>query len=131
MSLQEYVSGQVRVLIDQVADAAMRAETDTSERGVHRLRVAIRKLSESLRVFKDILPHGAAKRVRKDLKVAMRLAGEARNGDIARKLMKQAKVAVDTSLLEGRERSASQLASLLHAWNGDQRPQSWRELLHG
>jgi CHAD domain-containing protein len=131
MTLAEYVDGQMDALIGKVADAAAHAESDTSAAGIHRLRVAIRKLAESLRVFKSLFPHGAAKKVRKDLKAAMKLAGEARNYDIARDLMKKAKVQIDPEVVEGRERALQRLAAVLHAWNQDNAAGAWRERLHG
>jgi CHAD domain-containing protein len=131
MTLAEYVNEEIAGLMNRVGDASRATENDTSEEGIHQLRVSIRRLSECLRVFKNLFPHGAAKKVRKDLKAAMKLAGEARNHDIARDLMKRAKVAIDPSVTEGRERVAEHLSAVLQEWNRSDAVNGWRDLLHG
>ncbi len=130
MTLSGYVHSQVAGLIEKVGAESERAARDTSDEGIHDLRVAIRRLSENLRVFKDLFPRGAAKAVRKDLKSAMKLAGDARNHDIARELMARARVPAAPELTAGREHAAVKLAGVLSEWNQETYARRWRELLH-
>jgi CHAD domain-containing protein len=129
MTLAEYVQSQVTALIQQVRQECDRAALETSDEAIHDLRVAIRRLSENLRVFKDLFPKGAAKAVRRDLKAAMKLAGETRNHDIARELMTKARVPVTTELKKGREQAAGELAKVLNQWNQDTRSHRWQAQL--
>jgi len=54
---------------------------------VHDLRVALRRFSQVLRVFKPCFRGKEARKIRRELKQMMDLAGEVRNCDIALKLM--------------------------------------------
>jgi len=57
---------------------------------VHDLRVAVRRFSQGLRVFKPCFRGKEARKIRRELKQIMDLAGEVRNCDIALKLMSKA-----------------------------------------
>ena len=46
-----------------------------------------RRLQQALRTFRQYFPRGSSKRVRKDLRKAMKAAGELRNYDIAVELL--------------------------------------------
>ncbi len=131
MSLSEYVSGQVKELIERVEDAAQRAGTEGSAAAIHGLRVALRKLAESLRVFRELFPRGAAEAVRKELRAAMKLAGEARNLDIERDLRKKAKVTAEPAWAERRKQAYAGLGLVLRQWNEGRAAESWRERLLG
>src|SRR5678815_1939319 len=54
---------------------------------VHDLRVAIRRFSQVLRVFKPCFRGKEVRKIRRELKQIMVLAGEVRNCDIALQLM--------------------------------------------
>ncbi len=131
MNLSEYVRQHVTDLIEAVEQQSRLAATDSSEHGVHDLRVSIRRLSENLRVFEDLFPRGAAKTVRKNLRVAMHMAGEARNHDIARKLMDKARVSVPADFAKGREHAGGTLSQVLNNWNSGGAFRAWKEQLHG
>jgi len=64
---------------------------------VHDLRVAIRRFSQSLIVFKDCFPGKEKRKIRRRLKRLMTLAGTARNYDVTLKLL--AKSPADHSAL--------------------------------
>lgn len=131
MTLLAYVSGQVEGLIERVEEAARRAGTDGSPASIHGLRVSLRKLAEGLRVFKDLFPRGAAKSVRKELRAGMKLAGEARNLDIARDLRKRAKAGAEAGWAARREQAYGDLARVLKQWNEGRATEHWRERLLG
>lgn len=131
MTLSEYVRGQIDMRIGKLTDQALATEHDTSEDGVHDLRTNIRRLNEALKVFKDLFPRGAAKTVRDDLRLAMRAAGDARNVDIARKLLAKAELPADPKLDKRRERAAARLSGILAGWNRGTAPRTWKENLNG
>jgi CHAD domain-containing protein len=76
-------------LIDNVVFALHDAQRLHETDAVHRLRVSIRRLQQALRVFAQYLKTSGVKRVRTQLKKAMRAAGDLRNHDIAIELIKK------------------------------------------
>jgi CHAD domain-containing protein len=54
---------------------------------VHRMRVAVRKLQQALRVFRQYFKPSGVRRVRRQLKKCVGAAGELRNYDIAMELL--------------------------------------------
>lgn len=130
MTLLEFVQTQVSSLIDKLVAQAKITERDTSDGAIHDLRTSIRRLNETLRVFEDLFPRGAAKTVRNDLRLAMRSAGAARNVDIARDLMIRAKLEPGPSLAAERASAESKLKDVLGGWNRGTAYKAWREQLH-
>ncbi len=129
-TLAVYVRTQVNGLIDQLVAQSQLTERDTSDHSIHDLRTSIRRLNETLRVFEDLFPRGAARTVRDDLRAAMRPAGEARNVDIARELMAKARLEIDPSLAAGRAAAETKLMSVLAGWNRGAAYKAWREQLN-
>jgi CHAD domain-containing protein len=129
LTLVEYAQATIGALIDQVAEQSLQAARDASEEPIHDLRVAIRRLSETLRVFEDVCPGGAAADVRKDLKQAMRLAGVIRNHDIALELANKAKVSLHASFEQDRAHAVSSLGEVLVKWNQVTIFEIWRTQL--
>jgi CHAD domain-containing protein len=78
---------QIRRLIERLAFQANRAAKGASPDSIHDLRVAIRRTDQALATFKPLLPRKAAKRVRKQLKAVLGLAGAVRDCDIAVKIL--------------------------------------------
>lgn len=130
MTLTEYVSQRVSRLIDSVEEQTRKAEVDTCEAGVHDFRVAVRRLSANLKVFEDAFPSGAAATVRKNLQVAMRIAGETRNHDIARKLLGKAQLSIPPDLAGTRAHAAGKLTTALHNWIEGNTFAAWKGQLH-
>lgn len=60
---------------------------DTGEDPVHDLRVSIRRVSQALRTFADLLPGKSAKNMRKALKPALDAAAIARDHDVCEALL--------------------------------------------
>jgi CHAD domain-containing protein len=130
MKLSEYVQKQVNSLIDKLVAQAQVTERDTSDDAIQDLRTSIRRLHETLRVFEDLFPRGTAKTVRNDLRVAMRLAGDARNVDIARDLMVKAELDPSPSLTADRASAEDKLMNVLAGWNRGAAYKAWREQLN-
>ncbi len=73
--------------IEELIDTAVFALHDAlrlhEADAVHRVRVSIRRLQQALRLFEQYLKSSGVKRVRKQLRKALTVAGDFRNHDIA------------------------------------------------
>ena len=130
MTLCKYAAKNIGELIGKVEEESGVAARDASADRVHDLRVSIRRLSETLRVFEDVVPDDAAADVRKDLREAMHLAGTIRNHDIAIDLASKAKVEVGGRFEEERARAVRALGEVLSKWNRAGIFETWRVQLH-
>ena len=97
---------------------------------VHDLRVAIRRLNQCLRLFRDFFPPGEARSIRRQLRKLMDLAGDVRNYDIAVELVKKSKTPVIPELATERRRARRKLVNALNAWSRRDSSQKWRERLN-
>lgn len=98
---------------------------------VHDLRVAIRRFSQVLRVFKPCFHGKEVRKIRRKLKQIMDLAGEVRNCDIALKLMsksQRSETAVLRPKLESlRREGEAALVVFLRHWVDRKSSLKWRE----
>lgn len=85
--LEEFARQVLRKYLDRVIAEAHRAGADASEDPVHDVRVAIRRWSQALRVFADLLPKGIARRLRKGTRALLDAAGATRDYDIGLDLL--------------------------------------------
>ena len=97
---------------------------------VHDLRVAIRRFSQVFRVFKPCLRGKETRKIRRELKQIMDLAGEVRNCDIALKLISKSQRRDTTGLrpkLENRRREGERaLVDFLRHWVDRKSSLKWR-----
>jgi CHAD domain-containing protein len=118
--MREFVKDQIRRLLERLESEVGNAVRTGDEDAVHDLRVSIRRLNEALRTFSQLLPKRGVKKTRKRLKKVMRLAGEARNRDIAMALYAQAGVEENSSsrerLTAERLMARQQLLEALGRW---------------
>jgi triphosphatase len=100
---------------------------------VHDLRVAIRRFAQVLRVFKPCFHGKEVRKIRRELKQMMDLAGEVRNCDIAFKLMSKPQRSDAAGLrpkLEGLRRESERvLVPFLKRWADRQSSLKWRGAL--
>jgi len=90
-----------RQIASRLGELSRRLETALSRREqetVHDLRVAIRRFSEALKVFRSLLPEAETKRVRKRLRKIMTAAAEVRDRDIALQFCKKAGLSEEAAL---------------------------------
>lgn len=130
MTLFEYAAGNIAGLIGKVAEESSKVAQNASEDCIHDLRVSIRRLAETLRVFEDVLPDDSSATVRKDLREAMQMAGTIRNHDIALDLARKAKVDVGESFHRDRATAVLGLCKVLSKWNSESIFDVWRAELH-
>jgi CHAD domain-containing protein len=97
---------------------------------VHDLRVAIRRFSQVLRIFKPCFRGKEGRKIRRELKQIMDLAGEVRNCDIALELMAKAQRHDTTALrpkLESLRRDYERaLVGFLRHWIDRKSSLKWR-----
>lgn len=110
-----------------------RAARTGSAESIHDLRVAIRRLSQGLRLFRQFFPRGAHKRIRRALKTITAQAARVRNCDVALELLDKAGLAADSPLAERlrgeRDAASRALRAALTRWSRRGAWRKWREAL--
>jgi len=99
---------------------------------IHDLRVAIRRLNQSLRVFSAWFDARRVKKFRGRLKKLMERCGAVRNCDIAMEVLKAAEwqdEAVSQGLEKERTYTHKKLHKTLQKWHHSHRAQRWRDRL--
>lgn len=133
MTLHAYASRQMISLIGRVsAEIAHLAHANDAET-IHDLRVAIRRMTQSLRAFAGVLPKRQSKLVRREAKTLMDLAAEVRSRDIALELFEASGVAGDAApcvrLKLERQEAIDTLAAAAAQWQHSGFEQRWRQSL--
>ena len=90
--MRSYAKKQAARLLRKLNTEVARTSAKGDPDSIHDLRVAIRRFSQSLRIFEDLFAAGKARKTRRQLKKLMSMAGEIRNRDIALDLVQQAGV---------------------------------------
>jgi len=131
--MREYARLQTAVLLRRLAFQVNRASRFADADSIHDLRVAIRRLSQCLRVFAQFFPGTSAKRVRRQLRGLMRIAGEIRDRDIAAGLLAAAGVsrraAIATRLEAERRAAVHDLVLEIRRWQSQGFSRKWRSRL--
>jgi CHAD domain-containing protein len=99
---------------------------------IHDLRVAIRRLNQTLRVFMAWLDARRVTKLRGRLKKLMERCGAVRNCDIAMEVLKAAEwqdEAISQGLEKERTRTGKKLRKTLEEWHHSHRVEAWRERL--
>jgi CHAD domain-containing protein len=127
---------QARKRLNQLTACLRRAAKNPGEAGsIHRLRVAIRRFTQVLRVFDGCFSH--TRKMRRRLRGLMDLCGAVRNCDIASEVLAAAGVArdapdnftLDKLLKQRRAHEGRKLAKLLAEWNWTSAMRNWRAWL--
>lgn len=100
MTLTEHARAALRERIERVEAQTGLALKKCGEDEVHDFRVAVRRLSQALRVFGGLLPGKEAKRMRKALKPALDAAAQVRDLDVDSDLLARLGLRKDHPLLE-------------------------------
>lgn len=97
---------------------------------IHDLRVGIRRFTQALRVFRDLLPDAEVKPIRKLLKEMMDVTSEVRNRDIALDLLTDSKnTKLKRRLRKDRKAYADRFCVVVKRWNAERWPAQWRSSL--
>ncbi len=126
MTLREYAGRQVSRLTGRVADQAEKLATSVHPEGIHDLRVAVRRLTQTLRLFARVLGRKKCRAMRRELKALMDLAGEVRTRDIALELFESTGIGRESApcvrLALERDDAIRMLVSAAAGWRGSQSP---------
>ena len=133
VTFREYAAAQVLSRLNRVAFELRHARRKPDDASIHQLRVAIRRLTETLRVFGAAFPEKEAPKVRRQLRKIMKAAGAVREVDIAIGLAAAAGIPEDAALLAAlrheRERSARLLEEAVRRAYRRNITSRWREEL--
>jgi CHAD domain-containing protein len=124
--VRSQTAARLKKLEVELRDAARRPKDATA---IHDLRVAIRRLSEELRVFEAWFEPAPAKRIRRRLRKLMEHCAAVRNCDIALEVLRAAgwrKPELFAALEEERRRTRQALARKLAGWRRRDRVRQWR-----
>lgn len=130
VTIREFAHERISHLLGRLAFEVRRGARSRDADAVHDLRVAIRRFTESLRTFRNLLPRGAVSKARRRLKEVMALAGEVRNRDIALELFRAAGVEsgspLTTRQAAARDRALVELQEALRRLHGRGFSSRWR-----
>jgi CHAD domain-containing protein len=128
--MRAYAIGQISALLSRLEYEIDHTRQVHDADAVHDLRVTIRRFGQSLRVFSKYIPRSAVKRVRKQLRHIMDLAGEVRNLDITLDLLDEASITAPVKALKKeRKVAARELITELERWKEDHEAVFWRAAL--
>jgi CHAD domain-containing protein len=131
--MREYARSHTAMLLRRFAFQANRTARVADADSIHDLRVAIRRLSRSLRVFSQFFPADSRKKTRRQLSELLQAAGDVRDRDIALDLLEKAGVSRDSVLgkqLETERRAAvQQLMVQVRTWHERGSFAKWRTRL--
>lgn len=124
----EYALTKTAALLEDVVDALHKAAAEADEDAVHKMRVAIRRLQQALRLFRQYFHAAGLETVKDELRAVLKVAGEVRNRDIAMALV--AAHQGDTSaLLLQRSDLQQQLVEVLRPYRERNLSVEWRRAL--
>lgn len=131
--LEEYARHILARYLEKVVAEAHRASEDPAEEPVHDLRVSIRRWSQALRVFTDLLPRGAARKLRKATRALLDAAGATRDYDIGAGLLRKESLRRDHPLFAAwaADRQRASLAVRAHVllMESAQDAAKWRSVI--
>ena len=127
--MEQFASLQATRLLGKLAFQVRHAAKHPDEKAIHDLRVSIRRLSQCLREFKELLPRKESKKILKQLGKVMDLAAEIRNRDIAMELIRDEEPDFLTNLRQEREQARQQLTRVLVHWRRRDFSREWRQWL--
>ncbi|HEY6341319.1 MAG TPA: CHAD domain-containing protein [Bryobacteraceae bacterium] len=116
--LDNFAEAQLRLRLRKTAATARHAAGRPGEaENIHNLRVAIRRFTQALRVFRDLLDRSHVRKMRRELHKIMELCGDIRDCDIAKETIDAAGVpasgALERHLRKARSRAERDLEDLL------------------
>jgi CHAD domain-containing protein len=126
--MRDFAMHKTQELLDELVFAIHNAARLHDAESVHKLRTSIRRFQQALRVFRQYFPETAAAKIKKQLKQAMKCAGEVRNRDIALELI--AKQGASAPEIEAQRNSAKrQLLLVLREITARDISLRWRAML--
>ena len=131
--MSKYATEQLSRLLGRLVFVAHAAARNHDEESIHDLRVAIRRLLQGLRTFRQFLPRQEVKKIRKRLNSMIHAAAVVRDRDIALAFLHEpgtGQVAALCAALESERKDAqNRLVELLQHWESRNTSSRWRSRL--
>jgi CHAD domain-containing protein len=128
-----FASGSVTKLLERLAYRVNATGHSHDERAVHDLRVAIRRYTQSLVVFKHVFSGKEIKKLRRRLKGVMELTNGVRDCDVAMALLEKSELpaaaALQPQLRDRRKEALRMLLPALRQWSARRTTSKWRGVL--
>ena len=131
--MKRYAQAQISRLLGRLVFETRRVAHSADPDAVHDLRVAGRRLAETLRMFEPLLPGSEARKVRRRLRKLRRVSSGVRDRDIA--LEQFAKAGIKPTapacrrLAAERTQAEHELAEFLKEWSEHDFSSRWRATL--
>ena len=126
--IKDYARLQVSHYLDALVFEMHQARRLHDVESVHKLRVAIRRFRQALRVFEEYFPVKRTKTIRKEMRRVRYLAGDVRTRDIAIAMLLKDGLAADQMLAERNEAKRA-LVEALNEVCGPNLAARWRSKL--
>ncbi len=131
MTLTEHASATLQRQAGRLEEQIALALQDPAEDPVHDFRVAIRRLSQTLRLFAGLFPDKQARQMRRALKPALSAAATVRDLDVDSDLLVKLELPADHALLSkmhaDRQRAALALTGHLYLLRSQEIPLGWAQ----
>ena len=103
-AMRKFAVTSVNGMLDHVLYHLAHAVQSHDEEPVHKLRVSVRRLQQSLRLFRQYVNAREARRIRKQLRKVLHGAAEVRNRDVTVRLLRTMRASPQTIASIERER---------------------------
>jgi CHAD domain-containing protein len=131
--MRDYAREQTATLLDRLAYQVNRAAKLGDAAAVDDLRVAMRRFLHCLRAFRQFFPKDRARKIRRQLRAALRQAGAVRDRDAALTVLAasgiSARAQLPAALRQQREDAEKVLIASLRAWRHRGFSRKWRDAL--
>lgn len=132
---RQFAGEQTSRLLRHLAFQMNQAVKSCTPDAVHDVRVAIRRFTQAIAVFRPCFPGKDLRKIRRRLKDVMKAAGEVRDCDVALKLLAKSRMpdsSVVQSKVRNRRREAARVLVVeLKRWTDRQMSIKWRAALEG
>ncbi len=132
-AMRSYALQQTRTLLRRLAFQVNQTGRLSNAESVQDLLAAIRRFSQSLRVFEQYLPKVEVRKIRHKLKAVLGTAAAVRDCDITVELWRNAglplRVKAMTALADERKQAERELLSAIRQWSRDNFSGKWRARL--
>jgi CHAD domain-containing protein len=128
ISIADYGRGQLSRQLDVLVFEMHQTRRLQDVESVHKLRVAIRRFRQGLRVFEEYFPNKRTKKIRRDIRKIRYLAGDVRTRDIAIEMIREAQLDPQ-GIVDEREQYKAELIGALSKLCNEELSVRWRSEL--
>ena len=130
---RQFAAEQTSRLLRHLAFQMSHTVKSCTPDSVHDVRVAIRRFTQAIAVFRPCLPGKDMRKIRRRLKDVMKAAGQVRDCDVALKLLSKSRLPdgapIQSKVRNRRKEAARVLVGELRSWTERQTSIKWRAAL--